>query len=107
MTNQVLNTAFRQKSELNQSIKTPLIERDALKQLIQRFDEPLVKVITGPRRCGKSTLALQAIAGRSYGLVKTRRMLRCAIVSVLLIDSSQHRRTRSARLASTPFSLIH
>lgn len=36
-----------------------IIRKDYLDQLIQWNDENIIKVITGIRRCGKSTLLLQ------------------------------------------------
>lgn len=61
------NLVFRQKNELQRLISLPYIERlipgDAQKWL----DTGMVKVITGPRRAGKSVFALLMLKDRSFG----------------------------------------
>ncbi len=46
-----------------------LIERSAFLQAKQILGSALIKVITGIRRCGKSTFAAQLLAGKKYGYV--------------------------------------
>ncbi|MEI6436092.1 MAG: ATP-binding protein [Bacteroidota bacterium] len=61
------NLVYRQKNELQRLISLPYIERlnpgDAQKWL----DTGMVKVITGPRRAGKSVFALLMLKNRSFG----------------------------------------
>jgi len=56
----------RQKNEINHGIVMNYHDRDALETLISALNSPLVKVILGPRRCGKSTLAKKAVQGRKF-----------------------------------------
>jgi uncharacterized protein len=57
----------RQKYELNQYVGKEYRRRDSLLALNAALNSPLVKVILGPRRCGKSTLAKMALHGRRFG----------------------------------------
>ena len=59
---QILSLVKRQKIEFNQSITGNLHPRDGVTELEEAMSSPLVKVILGPRRCGKSTLAKTALA---------------------------------------------
>jgi uncharacterized protein len=56
----------RQKIEINQWVDKNYLEREVLPSLLHALDSPLVKVILGPRRCGKSTLAKKAIQNRKF-----------------------------------------
>lgn len=56
----------RQKEELFQEDKSHLVSREALKNLNKALLSPLVKVILGPRRCGKSTLAKLALKATEF-----------------------------------------
>ena len=66
MANLLLNTVKRQKSDLNRYFKLDFKPRRALQLLQKQLQSPLIKVISGPRRCGKSTLALMAVEGTSF-----------------------------------------
>lgn len=57
----------RQKREVVASNLTGAIEREAIKKLTATLDSSLVKAILGPRRSGKSTLALLALQGKKFG----------------------------------------
>ncbi len=67
MTTSLSNTVKRQKRELNQYFKLNFTPRNILPFLQKHLPSPLIKVILGPRRCGKSTLALMAMEGTSFG----------------------------------------
>lgn len=56
--------AHRRERDL--ALSRPLVPRQIGASLAQGLSSNLVKVITGPRRAGKSTLAFQALAGRSF-----------------------------------------
>jgi predicted AAA+ superfamily ATPase len=69
MTNMLSNAVNRQKKDILQPFKSD-IKRSQLAALCTSIDSAtLVKVITGPRRCGKSTLARQAIQDRKFAYV--------------------------------------
>jgi predicted AAA+ superfamily ATPase len=52
--------------ERDAALKKPAISRTVSVHLAQALSSGLIKVITGPRRAGKSTLAFQALANRSF-----------------------------------------
>ncbi len=66
MANLLLNVVKRQKNDINHHLKAGYRSRSALPILQKQLSSPLVKVILGPRRCGKSTLALMALEGKSF-----------------------------------------
>ena len=66
MADLLLNTVKRQKIDLNRHFKLDFKPRRALQLLQKQLQSPLIKVISGPRRCGKSTLALMAVEGTSF-----------------------------------------
>ena len=57
MKNQIYQLVNRQKKELLQPLEPSTIDRDGMDHLAKVLNSQLVKVILGPRRCGKSTLA--------------------------------------------------
>lgn len=58
----------RQQKELAAlTSKAGLIRRTALDGFVSALKQPLIKVILGPRRAGKSSLALQALKGKRFG----------------------------------------
>lgn len=61
MGNELYQMVIRQKAEL--AAGQTVVMRDVLPTLQQALDSPLVKVLVGPRRCGKSTLAKVAMRG--------------------------------------------
>ena len=44
-----------------------LVERDVFSYAKKFLDEKIIKVITGVRRCGKSTFCHQLLEGQNYG----------------------------------------
>jgi uncharacterized protein len=60
------NAVNRQKPEINRILELAFVSRDVAYKLIRSLDDEAVKVITGPRRSGKSCLAVQALAGRNF-----------------------------------------
>lgn len=63
------NIVNRQRVELGSLLPVELIERDRSAELVPKLTSPLIKVITGPRRAGKSTLALQALRGERFSYI--------------------------------------
>lgn len=64
MINLFYNLAVRQQTEFERLRAQKLVPRARARMLVDALASPLVKVISGPRRAGKSTLAIQALAGR-------------------------------------------
>lgn len=62
-----LNTLIEQhRRERDQLVGRPAVPRELAAGLSEALRSSLVKVIIGPRRAGKSTLAFQALAGRKF-----------------------------------------
>lgn len=62
-----LNTLIEQhRRERDQLVGRSTVPRELAADLAEALRSSLVKVITGPRRAGKSTLAFQALAGRNF-----------------------------------------
>ena len=59
----------RQKKEIEEKLKQTLIDRDILKKLRKNLENDIVKVITGVRRSGKSTLAILLLKDKNFGYV--------------------------------------
>ncbi len=66
MKNQIYQMLIRQRNELSQIQDRPLIDRDCEEHLDKSLDSQLVKVILGPRRCGKSTLAKSVLQTKPF-----------------------------------------
>ncbi len=60
------STIEHHRHERNHALDRTLVPRQLISRLIEALSSSLVKVITGPRRAGKSTLAFQALTGRSF-----------------------------------------
>ena len=60
----VFNVAARQRKEFELLCRQSHLTRGKVGELVRSLSSPLVKVITGPRRAGKSTLAVLALKGR-------------------------------------------
>ena len=56
-----------QKEELKSKDRSGYVKRDSYDLAASLLGDPLVKVVTGVRRCGKSTFCHQLLEGRSYG----------------------------------------
>lgn len=70
MNTALANALKRQKDEKYQLIKLAKVARpEAINQLSAHLESPLLKVIIGPRRAGKSTLAVQALADTAFAYV--------------------------------------
>jgi predicted AAA+ superfamily ATPase len=59
---------IEQKEEAELILSQPLVTREKQNEFLETLDTPLVKVIIGPRRSGKTVLSLQsqAIQGKDY-----------------------------------------
>ena len=69
MTDLLISTVLRQKEERNSLLAEQSLLRTAVSDVKQALTNKLIKIISGPRRAGKSTLALQALEGNSYAYV--------------------------------------
>ena len=70
MNSRLINALNRQQKEVAQILKLAVVGRDDIeKKLRKQLKSPLVKVILGPRRAGKSTLALKALQGSKVAFV--------------------------------------
>lgn len=64
---QSLNTTVEaQRRERDRALRQSTVPRELAAPLSKALASTLVKVITGPRRAGKSTLAFQVLAGRRF-----------------------------------------
>ena len=63
------NVVNRQKNEIYQAPKSILVRRTATSHLLSVLDVPLIKVIKGPRRCGKSTLAMEGLKSKRFAYI--------------------------------------
>ena len=64
---QSLNTTIEaQRRERDVALQRKVVPRQLVAAISKALSSSLVKVITGPRRAGKSTLAFQALAGRRF-----------------------------------------
>lgn len=66
MSDTLLNVVKRQKSEFVRDFSKIPTHRRRLADLQRALPSPLVKIITGPRRCGKSTLARMAVKNSRF-----------------------------------------
>lgn len=66
----LLNTVLEaQRIEKETLLRHPWVQRQRISTVSKALSSPLVKVITGPRRSGKSTLAFQVLAKTSFAYV--------------------------------------
>lgn len=66
MDNSIQNIAQSQRLEIESLTTRSLIKRTKIDEVRAALSTPLIKVISGPRRAGKSTLALQALHGHRF-----------------------------------------
>ena len=57
------NIVRKQKNEAERILRVASVKRSLEQKIRASLREPSIKVISGPRRAGKSTLALQALKG--------------------------------------------
>ena len=65
----IKETLKRQKKEAEALLAGPYIERDQAKEAKKFIDSDLIKVVTGPRRAGKSLFSLHLLKDRAPGYV--------------------------------------
>ncbi len=66
MNDLLVNIVKKQKLEIEKFKEKELIERFAISTLTKNLDSQLIKVILGPRRSGKSTLAMSALVSKQF-----------------------------------------
>jgi len=59
----------RQKQEIKEKLQGEIVERDIETKIKKDVEKNIIKVITGVRRCGKSTLALLLLKNKNFGYV--------------------------------------
>jgi uncharacterized protein len=65
--NDLLNKIVqRQRVELKQLAERTSVLREKTKDIIKALNSPLIKVVTGPRRAGKSSLVIQALEDKQF-----------------------------------------
>lgn len=69
MNDLLLNTVKRQKRELTELSSLATVVRGKTAHLQSILPSPLIKVIIGPRRAGKSTIALQALKNQKFAYI--------------------------------------
>lgn len=60
------NIVRRQKGEIADLYSRDFVERSKTVQLVEQLKSPLIKVVIGPRRAGKSTIVLQALQDERF-----------------------------------------
>jgi hypothetical protein len=60
---------LEQKEEIKKIFKEKIVEREVEKKAKKMLETNLIKVIIGPRRCGKSVLAHRLLKGKKYGYI--------------------------------------
>ena len=65
----VVDVLARQKQEIKDKLARDIVERDIEGKIAKSMNKSIVKVVTGIRRSGKSTLALLLLKNRMFGYV--------------------------------------
>lgn len=77
-----LNTTLQHhRQEKDAAVKQTLVERQLAPSLAKSLASNLVKVITGPRRAGKSTLAFQVLKGKKFAYLNFEDDALCGEIS--------------------------
>ncbi len=64
--NTLKSVIVRQKDELQYLMTRPVQKRALYDSVSKMMDQTLIKIITGPRRAGKSTFALSLMKGKDF-----------------------------------------
>jgi predicted AAA+ superfamily ATPase len=65
--NNLLSIVERQRNEIEEKLKQRIIEREVPESFKKDLEKDIIKIITGVRRSGKSTLALLLLKGKNFG----------------------------------------
>ena len=65
--NNLLSVVERQRNEIEEKLKQRIIEREVPESFKRDIEKDIIKIITGVRRSGKSTLALLLLKGKNFG----------------------------------------
>jgi len=65
--NNLLSIVERQRNEIEEKLKQKIIEREVPESFKRDIEKDIIKIITGVRRSGKSTLALLLLKGKKFG----------------------------------------
>jgi len=65
--NNLLSIVERQRNEIEEKLKQKIIEREVPESFKKDIEKDIIKIITGVRRSGKSTLALLLLKGKNFG----------------------------------------
>ena len=64
----IKQTILQQKNEQSNLLEIPYIQRDNLDKVREQIDTPLIKVVTGPRRAGKSVFSLLLLKDKNFAI---------------------------------------
>lgn len=62
----IKETILQQKNEQSNLLENPYIQRDAIDKVREHIESPMIKVVTGPRRAGKSVFALMLLKDKNF-----------------------------------------
>jgi predicted AAA+ superfamily ATPase len=65
--NNLLGVVERQRNEIEEKLKQRIIEREVPESFKRNIEKEIIKIITGVRRSGKSTLAILLLKGKNFG----------------------------------------
>jgi len=65
--NNLLSVVERQRNEIEEKLKQKIIEREVPESFKRNIEKEIIKIITGVRRSGKSTLAILLLKGKNFG----------------------------------------
>ena len=65
--NNLLSVVERQRNEIEEKLKQRIIEREVPESFKRNIEKEIIKIITGVRRGGKSTLAILLLKGKNFG----------------------------------------
>lgn len=60
---------YQHRIERDRNLAAPTVPRELLRGARAEMSGPLIKVITGPRRAGKSVFAFQLLAGQNFAYI--------------------------------------
>jgi len=64
--NNLLSVVERQRNEIEEKLKQRIIEREVPESFKRNIEKEIIKIITGVRRGGKSTLAILLLKGKNF-----------------------------------------
>lgn len=65
----ITDAIYQHRIERDRNLAAPTVPRELLRGARAEMSSPLIKVITGPRRAGKSVFAFQLLAGQNFAYI--------------------------------------